>query len=221
LSRRKEGKYHDDEISRGRPGWFSADGDGADAGRCRRHDHERQLNPQREPQNWILHHGNYQGHRFSLLKEINTDTVKNMKPVFTVALSGFQSGGRYGHGNLEATPLVEDGTMYLPDGWGSVYAIDVSAGKKGVMSSGQQPCRRTLNPMFAANHLGLRNGCLGTVIGERVTQSREVNVRLARVLVNHGGILKVLAEDEMRFKQAFVKLRKSAWLTLPGPLGSS
>ena len=35
---------------------------------------ERALNPQREPQNWILHHGNYQGHRFSALKEINTDT---------------------------------------------------------------------------------------------------------------------------------------------------
>src|ERR1700681_3120203 len=75
---------------------------------------ERMLNPQREPQNWILHHGNYQGHRYSQLKEINTDTVKNLKPVFTVALSGFQSGGRYAHGNLEATPLVEDGIMYVP-----------------------------------------------------------------------------------------------------------
>jgi alcohol dehydrogenase (cytochrome c) len=92
---------------------------------------ERALNPQREPQNWILHHGNYQGHRFSTLNEINTDTVKNLKPVFTVALSGFQSGGRYAFGNLEATPLVEDGIMYVPDGWGSVYAIDLTAGKKG------------------------------------------------------------------------------------------
>jgi alcohol dehydrogenase (cytochrome c) len=92
---------------------------------------ERALNPQREPQNWILHHGNYQGHRFSTLNEINADTVKNLKPVFTVALSGFQSGGRYAFGNLEATPLVEDGVMYVPDGWGSVYAIDLSAGKKG------------------------------------------------------------------------------------------
>ncbi len=56
---------------------------------------ERALNPQREPQNWILHHGNYQGHRFSLLKEINTETIgKNLKPAFTVALGGFQSGGR-------------------------------------------------------------------------------------------------------------------------------
>src|SRR6202000_1004269 len=56
---------------------------------------ERLLNPQREPQNWILHHGNYQGHRFSALKEINADTVKNLRPAFTVALGGFQSGGRY------------------------------------------------------------------------------------------------------------------------------
>jgi alcohol dehydrogenase (cytochrome c) len=100
---------------------------------------ERSLNPQREPQNWILHHGNYQGHRYSLLKEINADTVKNLKPVFTVALSGFQSGGRYAFGNLEATPLVEDGIMYVPDGWGSVYAIDLTAGKRGVIKWKMDP----------------------------------------------------------------------------------
>jgi alcohol dehydrogenase (cytochrome c) len=100
---------------------------------------ERALNPQREPQNWILHHGNYQGHRFSLLADINPETVKNLKPVFTVALSGFQSGGRYAFGNLEATPLVEDGVLYAPDGWGSVYAIDVSSGKKGVIKWKMDP----------------------------------------------------------------------------------
>jgi alcohol dehydrogenase (cytochrome c) len=53
---------------------------------------ERLLNPQREPQNWILHHGNYQGPRFSLLKEINIDTVKNLKLAYTVALGGYQDG---------------------------------------------------------------------------------------------------------------------------------
>ncbi len=100
---------------------------------------ERALNPQREPQNWILHHGNYQGHRFSALKEINADTVKNLKPAFTVALSGFQSGGRYAHGNLEATPIVEDGIMYVPDGWGSVYAIDLTTGKKGTIKWKMDP----------------------------------------------------------------------------------
>jgi len=93
---------------------------------------ERALNPGKEPQNWLLHHGNYQGHRFSALKEINTDTVKNLKVAFTVGLGGFEGGGtRYKFGDLEATPIVEDGVMYFPDGWGTVYAVDVSSGKKG------------------------------------------------------------------------------------------
>src|SRR5271169_2128571 len=78
---------------------------------------ERALKVDQEPQNWLLHHGNYQGHRFSKLKEINTDTVKNLKVAFTVALGGFEGGGtRYKFGNLEATPIVEDGVMYVPDG---------------------------------------------------------------------------------------------------------
>jgi alcohol dehydrogenase (cytochrome c) len=93
---------------------------------------ERALNVAKEPQNWLLHHGNYQGHRFSPLSEINTDTVRNLKVAFTVGLGGFEGAGtRYKFGDLEATPIVEDGMMYFPDGWGTVYAIDVSSGKKG------------------------------------------------------------------------------------------
>jgi alcohol dehydrogenase (cytochrome c) len=94
---------------------------------------DRALNASKEPQNWLLYYGNYQGHRFSPLNEINTDNAKNLKLVFAVALGGTQSGGRYAFGNLEATPIVEDGMMYVPDGWGSVYAIDVSSGKKGAI----------------------------------------------------------------------------------------
>ena len=94
---------------------------------------ERALNAGKEPHNWLLHHGNYEGWRFSGLKQINTDTVKNLKVAFTVALGGYESGGRYKHGNLQGTPIVEDGMMYVTDGWGSVYAIDVSGGKKGVI----------------------------------------------------------------------------------------
>jgi alcohol dehydrogenase (cytochrome c) len=94
---------------------------------------ERALNADKEPQNWLLHYNNYQGYRFSQLKQINADSVKNLKLVFSVALSGFQSGGRYAFGNLEATPIVEDGMIYVTDGWGSVYAIDVSSGKKGLI----------------------------------------------------------------------------------------
>src|SRR5438876_10326149 len=94
--------------------------------------HERALAVAKEPQNWLLHHGNYQGHRFSALKEINTTNVRNLKLAFSVALGGYEGGGtRYKFGTLEGTPIVEDGTMYVPDGWGRIYAIDISSGKKG------------------------------------------------------------------------------------------
>ena len=71
--------------------------------------HERALSVAKEPHNWLLHHGNYQGWRISSLKDINTDTIKNLKPVFTVALGGYESGGRYKHGNLQATPSSRTG----------------------------------------------------------------------------------------------------------------
>src|SRR3954454_8665727 len=85
---------------------------------------ERSLNVGKEPQNWLLHHGNYEGYRFSQLKEINTDTVKNLKPVFSVALGGYESGGRYKFGNLEGPPPGKDGTTSITEWRGSVYAID-------------------------------------------------------------------------------------------------
>ena len=52
--------------------------------------HERALNVSKEPHNWLLHHGNYEGWRFSQLKQINADTVKNLKVAFTVALGGYR-----------------------------------------------------------------------------------------------------------------------------------
>ena len=100
---------------------------------------ERALNADKEPQNWLLHHGNFEGHRFTQLKEINTDSVKNLKLVFSVALGGFESGGRYKFGNLEGTPIVEDGVIYVTDGWGSVYAIDVTSGRKGTFKWKMDP----------------------------------------------------------------------------------
>src|SRR3981189_2547971 len=85
---------------------------------------DRALNVQREPQNWILHHGNYQGHRFSLLKDINTVTNTILKLAYTVALSGLQPGGRYFHDLIRKARGLRRPPIGVPDGWGSVYAID-------------------------------------------------------------------------------------------------
>src|SRR5438270_5888802 len=82
---------------------------------------ERLLNP--EPQNWLMNHRDYGSQRFSPLEIINKSNVKNLKLAFAVPLGG-TSGNEY----VEATPLVEDGMLYITDVWGVVYKIDVRSG---------------------------------------------------------------------------------------------
>ncbi len=89
---------------------------------------ERLLNADNEPQNWLTHHQDYAAHRFSKLDQINADNVKNLKVAWTYAMGGIEGGGIWPHGGLEGTPIVEDGAMYVTDGWGSVYKLDISNG---------------------------------------------------------------------------------------------
>ena len=88
--------------------------------------YERLLNPDKEPQNWLMNHRDFGAQRFSPLAAINKSNVKNMRLLFSIAI-----GGSAGNEALEATPLVEDGFMYVIDGWGVVYKIDVRDGKAG------------------------------------------------------------------------------------------
>src|ERR1700751_5843140 len=69
---------------------------------------ERLLNANREPQNWLMNHRTYDGQRFSPLARINKDTVKNLRLAYAVAL-----GGSAGNEWAEATPLAEDGFLYV------------------------------------------------------------------------------------------------------------
>jgi alcohol dehydrogenase (cytochrome c) len=85
---------------------------------------ERLANP--EPQNWLMNHRTYDGQRFSPLDKINKDSVKNLKLAYAVAL-----GGTSTNENLESTPVVDDGFMYVVDLWGIVYKIDVRSGDAG------------------------------------------------------------------------------------------
>ena len=85
---------------------------------------QRLANP--EPQNWLMNHRTYDGQRFSPLEIINKNNVKNLKLAYAVAI-----GGTSTNENLESTPLVEDGFMYVVDLWGIVYKIDVRSGDAG------------------------------------------------------------------------------------------
>jgi hypothetical protein len=70
----------------------------------------------------------------------------------------------------------------------------------GDQALAHQPGWRALNAIFAANHLGLYDGCRRAVIGKGSVQVREDSTRLTCVPVNHDGILEVLTEDKVRFK---------------------
>src|SRR5207249_1234717 len=85
---------------------------------------QRLANP--EPQNWLMNHRTYDGQRFSPLARISKDNVKNLKLAYAVPL-----GGGAGNEWIEATPLVEDGFLYITDAWGVLYKIDVRSGDVG------------------------------------------------------------------------------------------
>jgi alcohol dehydrogenase (cytochrome c) len=94
---------------------------------------DRLVNSELEPQNWLNHHGNYETHRFSGLKQINTRNVKNLKVAFTYAMGDTHGGGndpvKYRLSGLEGTPLAEDGFLYITTGWGRVTKLDVRRGR--------------------------------------------------------------------------------------------
>jgi alcohol dehydrogenase (cytochrome c) len=85
---------------------------------------ERLANP--EPQNWLMNHRTYDGQRFSPLDKINKGNVKGLRLAYAVAL-----GGGAGNEFTNATPLVEDGFLYVTDSWNVLYKIDVRSGDAG------------------------------------------------------------------------------------------
>jgi alcohol dehydrogenase (cytochrome c) len=85
---------------------------------------ERLVNP--EPHNWLMHHRDYNAQRYSPLDAINRGNIRNMRLLFAVALGGVSKDD-----SLEATPLVEDGFMYMADSSGIVSKIDVRSGTAG------------------------------------------------------------------------------------------
>jgi alcohol dehydrogenase (cytochrome c) len=85
---------------------------------------ERLANP--EPQNWLMNHRTYDGQRFSPLDKINKGNIKGLRLAYAVAL-----GGGAGNEFTNATPLAEDGFLYVTDSWNVLYKIDVRSGDAG------------------------------------------------------------------------------------------
>jgi alcohol dehydrogenase (cytochrome c) len=92
---------------------------------------DRLLNAAKDPQNWLMIHRDYDNSRHSPLSEINRANAKDLKLKFMVSIGGRATGGTL-RGKEEATPLVDDGFMYVNDTWGRVMKYDVRSGTQAV-----------------------------------------------------------------------------------------
>ncbi|HYM18080.1 MAG TPA: PQQ-dependent dehydrogenase, methanol/ethanol family [Micropepsaceae bacterium] len=82
---------------------------------------QRILNANAEPQNWLTYGGSYQSQRFSTLKQITPENVKNLEQKWVLQDQVF--------GAWESNPLVVDGIMYVTERPNDVIALDAKTGK--------------------------------------------------------------------------------------------
>jgi len=92
---------------------------------------ERLLGTAKEPQNWLMVHRDYDNSRHSPLSEINRTNAKDLKLKFMFSIGGRSTGGTL-RGKEEATPLVEDGFLYVSDTWTRVMKFDVRSGTEAI-----------------------------------------------------------------------------------------
>ncbi|HKV04020.1 MAG TPA: PQQ-dependent dehydrogenase, methanol/ethanol family [Candidatus Acidoferrales bacterium] len=85
--------------------------------------YERILHADSEPQSWLTYGGNYQSQRFSALKQINKLNVSKLKVAWI-----YQPPRPVA--NLESSPIVADGVMYITEPPSTVTALDVRTGLK-------------------------------------------------------------------------------------------
>lgn len=74
-----------------------------------------------EPGNWLTYSGNYQSHRHSLLTQINPGNVARLKPAWVYQIRDA--------GNLETSPIVLDGVLYITEKPNVVTALDGRTGR--------------------------------------------------------------------------------------------
>src|SRR3954447_21466956 len=67
--------------------------------------------------------GNWGNQRYSALDRINTRTIGSLGAAWTLHLEDGRTAG-----NMQATPVVAGGVMFISSGPGNVFAIDAKTG---------------------------------------------------------------------------------------------
>jgi PQQ-dependent dehydrogenase (methanol/ethanol family) len=84
-------------------------------------DHNRIVNADKEPGNWLSHGRTYSEQRYSPLEQITADNVSKLGLAWFADIP-VQRG-------MEATPIVVDGRLYMTSAWSVVYAFDAKTGQ--------------------------------------------------------------------------------------------
>ena len=78
---------------------------------------------------WLMHMGNLKGHRYSSLTQISKANVGTLKLAWKVDL-GYCATNNAACGSFEANAVVANGTYYIQDPFGAVYALDGATGAR-------------------------------------------------------------------------------------------
>lgn len=84
------------------------------------------------------------GQRYSPLTAVNTDTVQDLKAVWSFSFGGEKQRGQ------ESQPMVKDGVMYVTGSYSRVFAVDVKTGDElwqydARLPDGIMPCCDVIN----------------------------------------------------------------------------
>jgi len=74
-----------------------------------------------EPGSWLTYSGNYAGHRYSALKQIDRGNVGRLKPAWMYQTNDLNQ--------FEVTPIVADGVMYISEPPSNAAALDLRTGR--------------------------------------------------------------------------------------------
>jgi len=83
---------------------------------------KRIINANKEPHNWLSHGRDYNEQRYSPLDQINKQTISKLELEWSLDM-GTTRG-------LEATPIIDNGIMFVSSTWSVVHAIDAKTGKE-------------------------------------------------------------------------------------------
>ena len=101
---------------------------------------ERIINANNEPQNWLSHGRDYHEQRYSPLNQVNLETINKLELEWSLDM-GTKRG-------LEATPIIDNGIMFVSSTWSVVHAVDAKTGKKANFGS-----KKTIIESFKTNGL--------------------------------------------------------------------